>query len=395
MRTVIVGASAAGLGTAEALRNRGYDGTIILLGDEPHLPYDRPPLSKKILAGEWGPERARLRDFDAIERLDVRLMLGHKAIGLERTERRVLVDGGKTIGYDTLVIATGVRARRLAGAELTGVHVLRTLDDALALRAELRTGPKVVVVGAGFLGAEVAAVARQLGLDVTLVDPLPLPMRRQVGEVVAGLVGRMHHHHGVALRCGVGMSRLVPEAGRVVGVDLADGTRLEADLVVLAVGSTPTTEWLTDSGLSLGDGVECDSFCRAAPGIYAAGDIASWHNEHFGVRMRVEHRTNATEQAMAVADALLGKEAPFMPIPYFWTNQYDTLIQAYGAFPEGAEFRILFGHPAEHRFVAAYGHQGRVVGVLGWNSPRELRILRRHVVELTPWSDEAMCKRAS
>ncbi|MGW3566120.1 NAD(P)/FAD-dependent oxidoreductase [Streptomyces sp. NPDC000941] len=381
---VIVGASAAGLATAEALRNKGYDGTLTLIGDEPHLPYDRPPLSKQVLAGAWEPEKVRLRDDAAIARLDADFRLGRSAVGLDTMRRKVRLNDGAQVAYDSLVIATGVTPRRLPGDDLAGVHVLRTLDDALTLRTHLLARPKVVVVGAGFLGAEVAAVARTMGLEVTLVDPLPVPMHRQFGDRIGRLVAQMHSDQGVELRLGVGVSRFLDSAGRVVAVELADGTKLEADLVLVAVGSTPATDWLTGSGLPLGNGVECGARCQAAPGIYAAGDVASWHNPHFGVRMRIEHRLNATEQGMAVAAGILGEQRPFAPIPYFWSDQYDARIQAYGIFPEHADVTIVHGSPDERRFVAAYGYEGKVVGVLGWNCHRELRTLRQLVVDHAP-----------
>jgi NADPH-dependent 2,4-dienoyl-CoA reductase/sulfur reductase-like enzyme len=301
--------------------------------------------------------------------------------------RQVRLAGGRTIGYDAVVIATGVTPRRLPGTDLAGVHVLRALDDALSLRAQLLARPRVVVVGAGFLGAEVAAVAREMGLEVTMADPMPVPMHRQFGERIGALIAEMHRDHGVAVRCGVGVERFLSDAGRVTGVELADESVLDADLVVVAVGAVPSTGWLAGSGLPLGNGVECDGRCLAGPGIYAAGDVASWPNPHFGVRMRLEHRMNATEQGIAVAGNLLGDDKLFAPVPYFWTDQYDTKIQAYGIFPPDAEFQLLSGDPGEHRFTAAYGYHGTVTGVVGWNaSPREVRTLRRLVADLTPWT---------
>jgi 3-phenylpropionate/trans-cinnamate dioxygenase ferredoxin reductase subunit len=383
---VIVGASAAGLTTAEALRRRGYDGTLSLIGDEPHLPYDRPPLSKQILAGTWEPEKIVLRDEEALGDLGADVFLGHAAAGLDVAGRRVLLARGGAVGYDALVIATGVAPRPLPGADLAGVHVLRTLDDALTLRTQLVRRPKLVVVGAGFLGAEVAAVARGMGLDVTLVDPLPVPMQRQFGVRIGGLIGQMHRDHGVSLRLGTGVARFVQVAGRVAAVELADGSVIDADLVLVAVGAAPATGWLAGSGLALQDGVECDSRGQAGPGIYAAGDVASWYNPHFGTRMRLEHRMNATEQGVAVAGTLLGEHPAFASVPYFWTDQYDTKIQAYGVFPSAAAFRIVSGDPGERRFVAAYGQHGTVTGVLGWNSPREVRALRQLVVDHAPWT---------
>lgn len=400
-RVVVVGASAAGLTAAEALRRRGFDGTVTLIGDEPHPPYDRPPLSKQVLAGSWQPERAALRDGTALDALDAEFLLGRRAVGLDVDRRRVLLDGDGHDGhdghvghvghvdYDAVVIATGVRPRSLPGADLAGVHLLRTLDDALALRTRLLGDPKVVVVGAGFLGCEVAAAARTMGRDVTVVDPAPAPLHRLFGDRIGARAAELHRDHGVVLRLGVGVTRFRSAAGRVIGLELADGSALDADVVVLAVGAAPATGWLADSGLPLADGVVCDDRCRAAPHVYAAGDVASWHNPLFGTRMRVEHRMNATEQAMAVAGNLLGDDRPFAPVPYFWTDQYDTKIQAYGIFPAGAPCQITHGDPDEHRFVASYGYQGRVVGVLGWNSPREVRTMRRLITEHAPWPTAA------
>ena len=383
---VIVGASAAGLTAAEALRRRGYDGALTLIGDEPHPPYDRPPLSKQVLSGTWEPEKVLLRDELALAGLDATFLLGEAATALDTTTRRVRLDRGGTVDYDALVIATGVTPRRLPGTDLAGIHLLRTLDDTLAVRAHLLSGPKVVVVGAGFLGAEAAAVARQMSMDVTLVDPLPVPMYRQFGSTIGGLIAELHRAHGAVVRCGVGVSRFVAADGRVVGVELDDSSLLEADLVLVAVGSTPAIGWLADSGLPLGNGVECDDRCQAVPGIYAAGDVACWYNPLFGIRMRLEHRMNATEQAIAVAGNLLGDDKPFGPVPFFWTDQYDTKIQAYGIFPPDAESRIISGDVGDRKFVAAFGHYDTVTGVLGWNcSPRELRALRQLIIDHAPW----------
>jgi 3-phenylpropionate/trans-cinnamate dioxygenase ferredoxin reductase component len=355
---------------------------------EPELPYDRPPLSKQILAGTWEPERTVLRDADALAKLDADLLFGRCAVGLDLADRHVLLDGGDRIGFDGLVIATGVNPRSLPGADLAGIHLLRRLDDALSLRARLLDGPAVAVVGAGFLGAEVAAVARGMGLDVTMIDPLPVPMYRQFGHRIGELIGRLHADHGVSVRCGTGVNRFLGAAGQVAGVELTDGSTVKADLVVVAVGASPAVDWLTGSGLTQGNGIECDTRCQAAPGVYAAGDIARWHNDHFDTRMRLEHRMNATEQAMAVAGNLLGADKAFVPIPYFWSDQYDARIQAYGIFPENADTTVLHGQLADRKFVVGYGHQGKTVGVLGWNNPRELRRLRQLVVDQAPWPPE-------
>jgi 3-phenylpropionate/trans-cinnamate dioxygenase ferredoxin reductase component len=385
-RIVIVGASAAGLAAAEALRGRGYDGALTLIGAESHAPYDRPPLSKQVLAGVWEPGKVALRSDTALDQLGARLLLGRSAIGLDTVDREVRLADGTAVGYDALVIATGVVPRKLPGADLAGIHVLRSLDDAVAIRSSLLDRPKVVIVGAGFLGAEVAAVARRMHLEVTMIDPLSVPMQRQFGDQIGALIGEMHVDHGVRLRLGVGLSRFISGRTRVAAVELADGSRIDADLVLVAVGATPATGWLAGSGLSLADGVDCDSRCQAAPMIFAAGDVASWYNRHFGVRMRLEHRMNATEQGIAVAGNLLGDDVAFAPVPYFWTDQYDAKIQAYGRFPRAAAVQIVSGDPADGRFVAAYGQGGTVAGVLGWNSPREVRTLRQLVVDRAPWA---------
>nr|PPQ62222.1 FAD-dependent oxidoreductase [Streptomyces sp. QL37] len=387
---MIVGASAAGLATAEALRNKGYEGALTLVGKEDRLPYDRPPLSKQVLSGAWEPERVQLRDEATVGKLGARLLLGRTAVGLDTAARRVTLDGDELLGYDALVVATGVSPRRLAGDDLAGVHVVHDLDDAVALRAELLGGPRVVVVGAGFLGSEVTAVVRGMDLRVTLVDPLPVPMRRQFGERVGALVGQMHEEHGAALRLGQGVSRFTRSGGRVTGVELSDGSVVPADVVVVAVGSAPATSWLTGSGLELEDGVRCDAHCLAAPGVWAAGDVASWHNPHFNRRMRVEHRLNATEQALTVAENVLGGQKAYAPVPYFWSDQYDIKMQAFGIFPEGAETTVLHGSPDNRKFVLGYSDGGKVVGVLGWNSHRELRKLRQLVVDSGPRPGETL-----
>jgi NADPH-dependent 2,4-dienoyl-CoA reductase/sulfur reductase-like enzyme len=391
---VVVGASAAGLTAAETLRREGYAGRLTLVGDEDHLPYDRPPLSKQVLSGVWEPKRtALLREAD-LTSLDADWVLGTSATGLDVASRHVRLSDGGGLDYDGLVIATGVTPRRLPyGHDLDGVHVLHTVEDALALRKALLSGPNVVVVGAGFLGAEAAAVARQLGLEVTLVDPLPAPMIRQFGDRIGGLVARLHADHGVRVLTGIGVNALVGAAGRVIGVELADGETLGADLVLVAIGSVPATEWLCGAGLSLSNGVDCDSFCRAAPRIVAAGDVASWAHPDLGARIRVEHRTNATEQGIAAAMTLLGRGEPFSPLPYFWTDQFDVKIQMYGTMPHGAEIAFVRGDPADGKFAALYGWQRRVVGALGWNAPRELSRLRQHVVDKTPWDVALACLR--
>jgi 3-phenylpropionate/trans-cinnamate dioxygenase ferredoxin reductase subunit len=370
---VVVGASAAGVTTAETLRREGYTGRLTLVGDEKVLPYDRPPLSKQVLAGTWEPEKTLLRPNSAYVDHDIELKLGSAASGLDLARRTVALSNGEEIAYDGLVIATGTTPRTLPfGHDLAGVHVLRTIDDALALRGDLLRSSAVVVVGAGFLGTEAAASARLLGLDVTLVDPLPLPLVRQFGDQVASAIAELHEEQGVRLRTGTGVAALHGDIA-VSGVELTDGTVLRADVVLVAIGAVPTTAWLDGSGVPVDDGVVCDATCRAADGVYAAGDVARWFNPHFGSLMRVEHRMNATEQGMAAARNLLGAQTPFAPVPYFWTDQFDAKVQAYGVFPADAEMVVAHGRLAERKFVAHYLARGRVVGVLGWNMAKQLR----------------------
>ncbi|MEV4393022.1 FAD-dependent oxidoreductase [Nonomuraea sp. NPDC049607] len=384
-RIVVVGASAAGLTAAEALRRDGFTGSLTLVGAERREPYDRPPLSKQILLGRWTPDRVTLGRHESRAALGADWRLGVAATGLDTGARELALSDGGVLPYDGLVIATGVVPRRLpSGHELGGVHVLRTLGDALALREGLLAARSVVVVGAGFLGTEVAAVARRLGLDVTLVDPLPAPLTDRLGDRVARLLAGLHAGHGVRLRPGTLVTGLTGHDGQVDGVDLDGGAHVPADLVLVAVGSAPATGWLTGSGLDVEDGVECDHRCRAAPGVVAAGDVASWRHPRFG-RLRVEHRLNATEQGTAAARTLLGGQAPFAPVPYFWTDQYDVKIQVHGVTGGDARFQVVAGDPATGRFAGLYGRDGHVIGAMSWNLPRQARELRRHVAERTPW----------
>ncbi|MFF3201641.1 NAD(P)/FAD-dependent oxidoreductase [Streptomyces sp. NPDC002962] len=381
-RVLVVGASASGLTTVETLRRKGYEGRITVLGDEPHAPYDRPPLSKQVLSGAWEPERAALRTRDVLSALDAEFVLGDPAVALDRGSRGVRTASGRELRADAIVIATGVRARRLPGSEdLAGVHVLRTLDDALALRAGLPAGTRLVVVGEGVLGCETAATARTLGLDVTLSGPPAAPMALQVGPLVSGLLADLHTERGVGLRLGNGVVGLTAGDGRVTGVRLATGEVLPADAVVMAIGATPATEWLAGSGLELDNGVVCDSRCRAEEGIYAVGDVARWHHEGLGRLVRLENRTNATESAMAVAGEILGANRPYAPVPYFWTDQYDAKLQVHGFLTPDAEVDVVEGDLTARRFVVRYRSEGRVTGVLGWNMPKQARMRRQEIVD--------------
>lgn len=378
---LVVGASAAGLATAEALRRKGYTGGLTLLGDEAHPPYDRPPLSKQVLAGTWEPDRAHLRGRDALDALGATFVLGDPAVSLDVATRGVRTAAGRVLRADAVVVATGVRPRTLPDQDgLGGVHVLRTLGDAAALRADLRTAARLVVVGDGVLGAEVAATARGLGLDVTLAGPQPAPLAAQLGPFASGLLADLHERHGVALRLGAAVLGLVARDGRVAGVRLETGDVLPADVVVVALGAVPNTDWLPADDLTIDNGVVCDAGCRAAAGIYAVGDVARWRHDGLGVLLRLENRTNATEQAAVVADNILGADRTYAPVPYFWTDQFDAKLQVHGVVAGDAEVSVVDGDVASRRFVALYRRAGEPVGLLGWNMPKQTRQLRQRLL---------------
>ncbi|CAN5418256.1 FAD-dependent oxidoreductase [soil metagenome] len=376
---VIVGASAAGFSVADTLRREGFDAPIAVVGDEDEPPYDRPPLSKEFLSGAWPSEKLALKSDTALSGLGLDLRLGVRADSVDIDARHVQLSDGSRLKYADLVIATGVRARTLPGAVgVAGVHSLRTLADARALRAGMFPGARLVIVGAGFLGAEVAAVARGLGADVTLLSDTDAPLSDVLGSELGELLIGVHRAHGVKIRTGVTASGFVVRDGQVSGVRLADGGVVEADTVLVSIGSIPNTDWLAGSGIPIGNGVLCDEYCRAAPHIWAAGDVASWHHVGFGERLRIEHRTNAAEQGMAVARNILAgdRPAPFVPVPYIWSDQYDLKIQIYGL-PRGAEsFTITDGSLDDRKLVGLYGRGGRVRAAVGINMIRPLRTAR-------------------
>lgn len=378
----MVGASLAGLQAAETLRHEGFDGELVVIGAESHTPYDRPPLTKQLLLGDWEPDRLTLAAYK--DDLGVTWRLGVAASGLDLASRRVALDDGTHQDADGVVIATGARARMLPGTEgISGVFTIRTLDDSLALRDALRANPSsVVVVGAGFIGAEVAATARRLGLPVTLVEPLATPLARVLGDEVGEAIAGVHRDEGVHVRTGVGVERVVANAaGRVVSVALTDGAVVDADVVVVGIGVIPNTEWLASAGVPLeaDGGITCDAACRVAPGVVAAGDVASWPNPVFGgERMRVEHWDHAFEQGAHAARSLLAGESaqPHATVPWFWSDQYDRKIQLAGRPRADDEVAVVDGTLDDHRFVALYGRGGRLSAVLGMNRPRAVVQLR-------------------
>ncbi|HEV3226200.1 MAG TPA: FAD-dependent oxidoreductase, partial [Acidimicrobiales bacterium] len=388
---VVVGASLAGFRAVEELRHEGYDGALTVIGAEPHLPYDRPPLSKQILAGTWEADRLPLTPIGkSVAELEVDWRLGVPATGLRLDADRVALADGTEVAYDGLVIATGAAVRTLPGQpELAGLHMLRTVDDCVALRADLDAAPRrVVVVGAGFIGAEVAATARQRGLDVTVLEALPVPLQRALGDQIGAVCAAIHREQGVDLRVSTGVDGFNDDGhGRLTGVRLSDGTTVETDVAVVGVGVTPNTDWLEGSGLTLDNGVVCDESCLAAPNVVAAGDVARWPNRRFGELMRVEHWENAQEQGAHAARRLLGHVEAYEPVPWFWSDQYDRKIQLAGTSRADDDVRIVDGSVAERRFVAIYGRAGRLVGVLGMNRPRAVMEYRQLIAAGTTWEE--------
>ncbi|AJF69062.1 NAD(P)/FAD-dependent oxidoreductase [Streptomyces vietnamensis] len=373
MRTVaVVGASLAGLSAARALRKQGYDGRLVLIGDEPHRPYDRPPLSKEFLAGRVGEADLAL-EADG-EDLGAEWLLGVRATGLDRADRSVRLADGRTLRADGIVIATGAAARTLPGSEgLAGVHTLRTLDDARALRDELARGGRLVVIGGGFIGAEVASTAYALGLDVTVIEAAPTPLAGPLGEAMGGIVSALHADHGVRLLCGVGVKGLSGER-RVDAVLLEDGRSVPADTVVVGVGARPCVEWLEGSGVALDNGVTCGADGRTSlAGVVAVGDCANWYDPHTGSHRRVEHWTGALERPAAAVATLLahGATEPGVPRPpYFWSDQYGVKIQFVGHAAGADSVTVEEGATDERSFLAVYRRAGTPVAVLGMNQPR-------------------------
>ena len=386
----IVGASLAGLRGAETLRNDGYDGRITVIGDETEAPYDRPPLSKQLLAGKWEVDRIGLYRTERLAELDLDLHVGVRATGLDLRDRVLELDGGRRMAFDALLVATGSSPRLLPNTPaLDGLYTLRTLEDSLALRREFERGPRVVVVGAGFIGAEVASTARERGLDVTMIEALPVPLGRVLGDEMGALCGAIHSDHGVDLRLGVGVEGFDGHE-RVERVRLSDGSSVEADVVIVGVGVAPNTAWLDGSGLTIDNGVVCDATCLAAPGVSAAGDVARWPNHRFDEVARVEHWDHAIEMGAHAARRLLQSDAEataFTPVPFFWSDQYDRKIQLAGRPRPDDEVHIATGTLEERRFAALYGRAGKLVAVLGINRPRHVAQYRQLIVDGASFDD--------
>ncbi|MEV0400396.1 FAD-dependent oxidoreductase [Actinoallomurus sp. NPDC050550] len=443
MHIVVVGASLAGVRTVQALRRRGSDARITLIGSEPRVAADRPPLSKTYLA-DPGAEAPPLLSADRLAELHVDTRLGRRATGLDLGDRTVALDAGDRVRFDALVVATGSAPRLLPGVRPGGgVHVLRTPEDAAAIRAGCRPGARVVVVGGGFIGAEVAWTARGLGCEVTIVEPRAALMERGLGPYLGAALTRMHTRAGVTPRLGTGVAAVERAGGDVAAVEraggdvamversgvdaaavecaggdvagveragadgagtdvagdpgrrpvtavrLTGGECIPADLVVLGVGAVPETGWLTGSGLTLDDGILCDEHLAAigAPGVYAAGDVARWHHPRYGEAVRGEHWTNAVDHAAVVAANLTGDHVTCDAVPYVWSDQLGGRLQIYGRFRPEDEVRIVHGDPEDGRFVAVAGDGGALQGVAGFGVTRELAPFRRLLLAGGTWQE--------
>jgi len=377
---VIVGAGLAGAKAAESLRGEGFDGRIVLVGAEPEAPYERPPLSKGYLAGASAREDARVHPAGFYEAREIELLTGRAARTLDPAARAVELDDGRTLRYDRLLIATGAEAVRppLAGADLPGVHVLRTLADADALRTDLARGGPLAVIGAGWIGCEVAASARQLGVEVTLLEYAPTPLHRVLGPELGGFFAGVHREHGVRVITGARVEEISGD-GRPRAVRLAGGEHVPCETVVLGLGARPVTALAESGGLLVDGGIRVDGHLRAShPGIFAAGDVAACRHDRYGRHVRVEHWANALEQGPAAARAMLGRGRPFDALPYFFSDQYDVGME-YAGLHAASDRVVVRGGPGERRLQAFWvTPEGRIsagMHVGEWDSIEHIKRL--------------------
>jgi 3-phenylpropionate/trans-cinnamate dioxygenase ferredoxin reductase component len=372
---VLVGANLTGGEAAATLRQEGFDGRVVLIGAEPRAPYERPPLSKEYLRGEFSFEQALLRPSNFYDDNGIETRFGVRATEVHAAEQVVELEGGERLPYDKLLIATGGRNRRfpIPGLDLEGVYDLRTVDDCDRIRAESAPGRRAVVVGMGFIGSEVAASLRQLGVDVVVVERDPVPLRRVLGEEVGRVMAGIHLDQGATLIFEDTVASFEGEGGRVGRVRTGHGRLIECDFVVMGLGIEPVTELLADTGVEIDNGIVVDEYCRTGvEGIYAAGDVANHYHPVFDRRIRVEHWQNALKQGPAAARSMLGKGDPYDEIPWFWSNQYDSNLQYAGFHTEWDEL-VVRGSMEERNFVAFYRKGGRVLAAVAVNRGRDLR----------------------
>lgn len=369
----------AGTRAAETLRSGGFTGTITMVGAEMQKPYDRPPLSKNYLAGDWDEERVALRKPEVLDELNLTWKLGVAATSLDTTAKTIALANGESISYDGLIIATGGDVRRLPNQpNIAGIHTLRTLADATALRNEIAEGTRVVVIGAGFIGLEAAATVKKRGAVVTVLEGLEAPLIRAMGAEMGTAIGAVHERNGVVVRCGVQVTSIDGDV-RVTGVSLTNGELIPADVVIVGIGVLPATTWLETSGLTLRDGVVCNANLNAGPEtVFVAGDVLRWPNALFAdveADMRVEHWTNAAEQGAHAATNLLAalngtEQTPYAAVPFFWSDQFDARIQCLGRPSANAVVDVVAGNPADGKWCAIYSVNDRLTAVLGVSQPK-------------------------
>jgi 3-phenylpropionate/trans-cinnamate dioxygenase ferredoxin reductase component len=353
---VIVGASLAGAHAAQTLRAEGFDGAVILIGDESELPYERPPLSKDYLMGKSGREKLLAEPADWYREHDVDLRLGETVTGIDRGAHEVILAGGETVRYDKLLLTTGSSPRRLdvPGADSNGVHYLRRISDSDQIKHAIANSSRIAVIGAGWIGLEVAAAASMAGPDVTVVEAAELPLLNVLGREVAQIFADLHADHGTGLLLGTQVSEITVSRNRADGVRLADGSHLQADAVVVGVGITPNVGLAADAGLTVDNGVLVDARLQTSDkSIFAAGDVANAFHPFYGKHLRVEHWSNARHQPRAAARAMLGQEVSYDRVPYFFTDQYDLGMEYAGYVEPGGYDRVVFrGDPATREFIA-------------------------------------------
>ena len=387
---VIVGGGLAAARAAEELREQQHTGPITMVSAESHLPYDRPPLSKQVLRGEV-EDTAFPIDW---ARLQVDVRQGRRAVALHPDQRTLLLDDGEQLPYDAAVVATGAQPRRLPGLAGDGVHVLRTLEDSRELAADVRRTQRVVVIGAGFIGCEVAASARVLGAEVTLIEVLPAPLARVLGATVGREVADLHEKEGVELLAGVSVVEARGD-GDQRELLLSDGRTIPAPVVVVGLGVLPDTAWLDGSGLDIDDGIVCDATGRTSiDGIWAAGDVARWWHPSYEQHVRLEHWTSAADQGAAVGRDIAGAGEPLDEVPYFWSDQYKTKWQMLGRPDADDEVTLLRVGPNADKLLAVYGRDGRVTAVLGAGAPRWVMKMRQPIADRIGY-DEAVALASS
>jgi 3-phenylpropionate/trans-cinnamate dioxygenase ferredoxin reductase subunit len=393
---VIVGASLAGATAAATLRQDGFDGDIILIGAEPHPPYERPPLSKQYLRGEAPFEKSLVRPIGFYEQHGIETRFGVRATRVNPERRTVELDNGDRVNYEKLLIATGVRNRRplIPGLDLPGVFDLRSIDDADALRREMVPGRKAVVIGMGFIGCEVTASLRQKGVDVVAIDPSQTPLFRAVGKEVGQVMADIHRDHDVDLLLQDSVTRF-EGSERVERIVTARGRHIDCDFAVVGVGVEPVTDVAAGSGIEIDNGIVVDEYCRTTVAdIYAAGDVANHFHPVFQTRMRVEHWQNAWQQGAAAARSMLGAGQPYDAVHWFWSDQYDVNLQ-YAGVHRPSNQTVIRGSADARRFLAFYLNDGRLDAVVALNSGKQLRqvtplIKSRRTVDPVQLADEAV-----